>query len=65
MVHLDIDAAWVDAGDPDAVAEIGADKAAVARFSPKTEVRAGDTARVAIDAEELHFFDPNSRTSIW
>ncbi|WP_027998622.1 ABC transporter ATP-binding protein [Sinorhizobium arboris] len=65
MVHLDIDAPWVDAGDPDAVADIGDEKAAVARFSPKSTVRAGDIARVAVDAEQLHFFEPDTRTSIW
>ncbi|WP_026618186.1 ABC transporter ATP-binding protein [Ensifer aridi] len=65
MVHLNIDAPWVDAGDPDAVADIGDEKAAVARFSPKSTARAGDIARVAVDAEELHFFEPDTRTSIW
>ncbi len=65
MLHLNIDAPWVDAGDPDAVADIGDEKAAVARFSPKSTVRAGDIARVALDAEELHFFEPDTRTSIW
>ncbi|WP_085032466.1 ABC transporter ATP-binding protein [Ensifer aridi] len=65
MVHLNIDASWVDAGDPDAVADIGDEKAAVARFSPKSTARAGDIARVAVDAEELHFFEPDTRTSIW
>jgi len=65
MVHLNIDAPWVDAGDPDAVADIGDQKAAVGRFSPKSGVRAGDIARVAVDAEELHFFDPDTRTSLW
>lgn len=65
MVHLNIDAPWVDAGDPDAVADIGDKKAAVARFSPKSTVRAGDIARIAVDAEELHFFEPDTRTSIW
>ncbi|MZR11564.1 sn-glycerol-3-phosphate ABC transporter ATP-binding protein UgpC [Maritimibacter sp. DP07] len=65
MVHLAIDAPWVDAGDPDAVGEIGDGKAAVARFSPKSGVAAGDTATVAIEAEELHFFDPETRLSIW
>jgi multiple sugar transport system ATP-binding protein len=39
MVHLAIDAPWVDAGDPDAVAEIGHERSAVGRFSPKTAVR--------------------------
>ena len=65
MVHLNIDAHWVDAGEPDAVAQIGDERAAVARFSPKSKIRAGDTARVSIAAEELHFFDPDSRASIW
>ncbi|TBY50143.1 ABC transporter ATP-binding protein [Rhizobium leguminosarum] len=65
MVHLNIDAPWVDAGDPDAIADIGDEKAAVARFSPKSAVRAGDIARIAVDVEELHFFDPDTRTSIW
>ncbi|NEH76024.1 ABC transporter ATP-binding protein [Rhizobium ruizarguesonis] len=65
MVHLNIDATRVDAGDPDAVADIGNEKAAVARFSPKSTVRAGDIARIAVDAEELHFFEPDVRTSIW
>ncbi|WP_017967742.1 ABC transporter ATP-binding protein [Rhizobium leguminosarum] len=64
MVHLNIDASWVDAGDPDAVVDIGNEKAAVARFSPKSAVRAGDVARIAIDADELHFFEPGIRTSI-
>ncbi|MCA1409335.1 sn-glycerol-3-phosphate ABC transporter ATP-binding protein UgpC [Ensifer sp. IC3342] len=65
MVHLNIDAPWVDAGDPDTVVDIGDERAAVARFSPKSTVRAGDIARVAVDAEELHFFEPVTRTSIW
>lgn len=65
MVHLAIDAPWVDAGDPDAVAEAGSEKSAVGRFSPRTQVRAGDRARLAITAEHLHFFDMETRTSIW
>ncbi|NSZ66478.1 sn-glycerol-3-phosphate ABC transporter ATP-binding protein UgpC (plasmid) [Agrobacterium tumefaciens] len=65
MVHLNVDAPWIDAGDPDAVADIGEERSAVARFSPKSMVRTGEIARVAIDAEELHFFDPDTRTSIW
>ncbi len=65
MVHLAIDAPWVDAGDPDAVAEEGAEKSAVGRFSPRTQVRAGDHARLAVTAENLHFFDLETRLSIW
>jgi multiple sugar transport system ATP-binding protein len=65
MVHLNIDARWVDAGDPDAVVDIGNERAAVARFSPKSTVRTGDIARIAVDAEELHFFEPDTRAGIW
>jgi multiple sugar transport system ATP-binding protein len=65
MVHIAIDAPWVDGGDPDAVVAIGATKAAVARFSPKSNVRIGDKARVTIDAAQLHFFDPDTRASLW
>jgi multiple sugar transport system ATP-binding protein len=65
MVHLAIDAPWINAGDPDAVAEEGAEKSAVGRFSPRTQLRAGDRARLAITAENLHFFDFETRLSIW
>jgi multiple sugar transport system ATP-binding protein len=65
MVHLAIDAPWVDAGDPDAPAETAHARSAVARFSPRTRVRPGDHARVAIDAAALHFFDPATRASLW
>ncbi len=65
MVHLTLDAPWVNAGDPDAVAGIGEKHAAVGRFSRTTQVRAGDKARLAITAETIHFFDPETRTSIW
>ncbi len=65
MTHLKIDAPWVDAGDPDAVTEIGEERSAVGRFSPRTAARVGDTVRLAITAENLHFFDPETRTSLW
>jgi multiple sugar transport system ATP-binding protein len=65
MVHFAIDAPWVDGGDPDAVVAIGETKAAVARFSPKSNVRIGDKAQVTIDAAQLHFFDPENRASLW
>ncbi|GLQ53841.1 ABC transporter ATP-binding protein [Devosia nitrariae] len=65
MVHLAVDAPWVDAEDPDAVVEGGAQRTAVGRFSPRTQLRAGDRARLAVSAENLHFFDPNTRNSIW
>jgi multiple sugar transport system ATP-binding protein len=65
MVHLAIDAPWVDAGDPDAIAEDVSKKSAVGRFSSRTQVRAGDRARLAVTAGNLHFFDRDTRNSIW
>jgi multiple sugar transport system ATP-binding protein len=65
MVHLAIDAPWVDAGDPDAIAEASSVRSAVGRFSPRTQVRAGDRARLAVTVGNLHFFDCETRNSIW
>ena len=65
MVHLVVDAPWVDAGDPDASSDIANERTAVARFSPKSRVRIDDDIRVAIAAEELHFFDPETHASLW
>jgi multiple sugar transport system ATP-binding protein len=66
MVHFRLDAARVDSGDPDAVEEAGGDNAnAVGRFSPRSRVRAGDTAPIAVATENLHFFDFDTREAIW
>lgn len=64
MVHLQIDAPWVDAGDPDAVTDLSKHPSAVARFSPKSQVKAGQTARISVAVEELYFFDPDTRLAI-
>ncbi|TCT33056.1 ABC transporter ATP-binding protein [Martelella mediterranea] len=65
LVHLAVDAPFVDAGDPDAIVAEGSTNRAVGRFSPKSQVKTGDRARVAIDTEQLHFFDPKTRESLW
>jgi multiple sugar transport system ATP-binding protein len=36
-----------------------------ARLSPRTAARSGQPLRIAIDAERLHFFDPESEETIW
>jgi multiple sugar transport system ATP-binding protein len=36
-----------------------------ARLSPRTAARSGRPLRIAIDAERLHFFDPESEETIW
>jgi len=67
MVHFSIDAKPVDSGDPDAVVErsIGSMAPAVGRFSPRSKVRMGETAEIAIATEQMHFFDPETRLAIW
>ena len=67
MVHFRIDATTVDSGDPDAVDEPSGEGAAnaVGRFNPRSKVRPGETASIAIATENLHFFDFTSRESIW
>ena len=65
MVHFGVDAGRVDSGDPDAVEEAGAGANAVGRFNPRSRVRAGDTAEIAVTLENLHFFDHETREAIW
>ncbi|GLQ11324.1 ABC transporter ATP-binding protein [Devosia yakushimensis] len=64
IVHLAMDAPMVDGGDPDALAEVGI-QAAVGRFNPKTAARAGAPITLSADASAFHFFDPDTRNSIW
>jgi multiple sugar transport system ATP-binding protein len=67
MVHFRIDASRVDSGDPDAVEEAGGEGAAnaVGRFHPRSTVRPGQSAEIAVAVENLHFFDHDTREAIW
>ena len=67
MVHFRIDAPRVDSGDPDAVEEAGGETSAnaVGRFNPRSMVRPGQTAEIAVSNENLHFFDFDTREAIW
>jgi multiple sugar transport system ATP-binding protein len=67
MVHLRLNASTVDSGDPDAVEETGGEGSAnaVGRFNPRSQVRPGQTADVAVASENLHFFDIETRDAIW
>ena len=67
-------AAATDGGDPDAdnaaavalmAADAGTDTIVTARLSPRSAARTGEPLRVAVDAERLHFFDPETEDSIW
>jgi multiple sugar transport system ATP-binding protein len=65
MVHFHLDAPRVDSGDPDAVEEAGTTANAVGRFNPRSRVRSGESAAVAVSVENLHFFDQDTRLAIW
>jgi multiple sugar transport system ATP-binding protein len=66
MVHFSIDASTVDSGDPDAPDSAGDGQAnAVGRFHPRSKIRMGDTADIAVSTENLHFFDAETRQAIW
>ena len=64
MVHFTLDAPRVDSGDPDVVEESGTTNA-VGRFNPRSRLRLGDQATISVAAENLHFFDFESREAIW
>jgi multiple sugar transport system ATP-binding protein len=75
LVHFSVEAAQVvtedtkelarDAGT-DVLAPAGAARTnMVARFSPRTSVKVGDRITVHVDTGRLHFFDPDTGTSIW
>jgi multiple sugar transport system ATP-binding protein len=67
MVHFQLDASRVDSGDPDAVEEAGHEGSAnaVGRFNPRSQIRPGHTADIAVATENLHFFDIDNRDAIW
>jgi len=67
MVHFKLDAPAVESGDPDAVKETGSDVTpdAVGRFNPRSQVREGQSAQIAVSTENLHFFDLETRQAIW
>jgi multiple sugar transport system ATP-binding protein len=65
MVHFSLDAPTVDSGDPDAVEETGVSANTVGRFHPRSRVRIGDVAEIAVSTENMHFFDREHRSAIW
>ena len=64
VVHLNLDARRVKAGEPGAAQEVGGDGACVARFSPRSRVAEGRPVAAAVTVENLHFFDPETGRSI-
>ena len=65
IVHFLLDAPAVDAGDPDAIDRIGDGQPTVGRFQSRSAVKAGGAAAIAVASENIHFFDPDSRESVW
>jgi multiple sugar transport system ATP-binding protein len=65
MVHFSIDAPSVQSGDPDAVdSSVDGTANSVGRFSPRSAAKVGQVVEVAIDTDNLHFFDPETRLTI-
>jgi hypothetical protein len=36
-----------------------------ARLGPRSNARSGESLRISVDVERLHFFDPQSEKAIW
>lgn len=66
MVHSAIDAPTVDSGDPDAldVTLVQGQPNAVGRFNPRSRVRKGEVVEIGVASENLHFFDPQTRSAL-
>jgi multiple sugar transport system ATP-binding protein len=75
MVHFTIDAKPAvtedvrelakDVGDERAIERQEERTTMVGRFNPRTRVREGETAEVAVDTRALHFFDPETGAGIY
>jgi multiple sugar transport system ATP-binding protein len=75
LVHFGLEAATVVTEDTKELArDAGTDvlgaletphTIVVARFSPRTRVKVGDTVDVVVDTARLHFFDLETSQSIW
>lgn len=66
MVHFEVDARAVDAGDPDVLEELSDEDvaAAVARFNPRSSARTGESITAVVDTDRLHFFDLDTGLSL-
>jgi multiple sugar transport system ATP-binding protein len=64
IVHVNIDAARIDSGDPDAVEDLGSAANAVAKFEEASAARAGESIDLGVDVTKLHYFDPRTRLAI-
>jgi multiple sugar transport system ATP-binding protein len=74
MTHLSIDAE--EASGLEDIAELAEDSGeamplsegratVVARFNARSHVKVGDAVQIAVNTEQLHFFDASTGSSIW
>ena len=63
LLHFPLDAPSVEAGDPDALEGID-DRMVIARVNPRSTARPGSAVELSVDAESLHFFDPQTEAAI-
>jgi multiple sugar transport system ATP-binding protein len=67
LVHFGIDASAARVQSSDSLQDLKSGDAsrAIARFTPKSQVRIGAPVEVAVDTTRLHFFDPDTGEAIW
>ncbi len=63
LLHFQLDAPSVEAGDPDALEGIE-DRMVIARVHPRSTARPGSAIELNVDVDELHFFDPETEAAI-
>jgi multiple sugar transport system ATP-binding protein len=63
---LQVAAVAIGDSEPDAaeIEEVPQIPAIIARLDPRTEIREGERARVHVDLDSLHFFDPDTGNSL-
>ena len=64
VVHAGFDGRKVDAGDPDAVEAVAGSSNLVARLSPRSRIGRGERVDLAVDTNNLYFFDAQTRLAI-
>jgi multiple sugar transport system ATP-binding protein len=64
LAHFELDAPKVDSGDPDAVDDLATGASFIARLDPRTRVRLGGDAQIAVDMDRFHFFDAQTHQAI-
>jgi multiple sugar transport system ATP-binding protein len=66
VLPLQVAAVAIGDSEPDAaeIEEVPQIPAIIARLDPRTAIREGERARVHVDLDSLHFFDPDSGDSL-